>query len=97
VEGTDSSASTNIAASNGVAIGCGSDADTRRFKGLIGDPTIHYRALSLPEIQILANRSDPMLGGLIVAPRRKYFPVKQSILTSKQYTRLGRLILSSRF
>jgi hypothetical protein len=33
--------------------------------GLLADPVFHSRALTLPEIRILANRSDPMLSGLI--------------------------------
>jgi hypothetical protein len=67
------------------------------WNGQIYDPLVYSRVLSPAEIAILANRSDPSLGGLIQNPRRKYFPVKQSILPFKQYTRLGRLVLSSTF
>ena len=38
------------------------------------DPAIWNRALSLPEIQLQAS-GDPMLGGLILPPARKWWPV----------------------
>jgi len=41
----------------------------KRFIGRIADPIIHNRALSQAEIAILADRTDPMLGGLIVEER----------------------------
>jgi hypothetical protein len=41
----------------------------KRFIGRIADPIIHNRALSSAEIAILADRTDPMLGGLIVEER----------------------------
>jgi hypothetical protein len=46
----------------------------RPLDGSVYDPTIHSRILSPAEIQILANRSDPLLGGLIRPPRRTVFP-----------------------
>jgi hypothetical protein len=45
-------------------IGCRGDGNAFIISK-VSDPLIYNRALSLPEIQILANRSDPMLGGLI--------------------------------
>ena len=39
------------------------------------DITVHDRILSLPEIQTLANRSDPMLGGLIQPIGPRWLPV----------------------
>jgi len=36
------------------------------------------RALSLPEIQQLADPSNMMLSGLILPPRRKWWPVVSS-------------------
>jgi hypothetical protein len=62
-----------------------SNSDTRAgaaVAGPISDIVRHNRALSLPEIQILANRSDPMLGGLIQNPRRRFFPIKSSIIST---------------
>ncbi len=41
----------------------------KRFIGRIADPIIHNRALSSAEIALLADRTDPMLGGLIVEER----------------------------
>jgi hypothetical protein len=38
---------------------------TRTFNGIIADFCIHNRALSLAEIALLADRTDPMLGGLV--------------------------------
>jgi hypothetical protein len=52
------------------------------WDGDIADVLIHTRALTLPEIQILANRSDPMLGGLILPPRRKFWTIKPSIIST---------------
>jgi hypothetical protein len=43
--------------------------------GLVSDPLIHNRPLSAAEIAILANRSDPMLGGLILPPKRRLWGV----------------------
>ena len=40
-----------------------------QFKGLTADFCIHNRALSPAEIALLADRTDPMLGGLIVEER----------------------------
>jgi hypothetical protein len=45
------------------------------YLGRIGDLVFHNRILPPAEIQILANRSDPMLGGLILPPRRKLWAV----------------------
>jgi hypothetical protein len=41
------------------------------FAGEIADPIIHNRALSPSEIALLADRTDPMLGGMV----REYSPV----------------------
>ena len=41
------------------------------LNGQISDPFVADRALSPSEISILADRSDPMLGGLILPPRRR--------------------------
>lgn len=43
------------------------------FDGEMADPMVFDRALSLSEIQLLADRSDPMLGGLILPPKRVSF------------------------
>lgn len=43
--------------------------------GTVSDLLIHSRALSPSEIAILANPSDPMLGGLVLPPRRKLWAV----------------------
>ena len=51
------------------------------FAGQIADSLVHDRALSVPEIQLLASR-DPMLGGLIQAPRRRFHA---AVDTSKRY------------
>jgi hypothetical protein len=48
----------------------------------MADVVLYKRVLLLPEIQILANRSDPMLGGLIQNPRRRFFPIKSSIIST---------------
>jgi hypothetical protein len=54
------------ASSSAVAIGNRVDAgDTRWWEGKLADVCVHNRPLSAPEIQILANRSDPFLNGLI--------------------------------
>jgi hypothetical protein len=45
------------------------------FNGVISDVLVHNRSLSLSEIQTLADRSDPMLGGLIQPPQRVLWPV----------------------
>ena len=49
----------------------------RRFvwDGIIGDPLIHSRHLSSPEIQQLADPSNALLSGLILPPRRRWWPV----------------------
>jgi hypothetical protein len=57
-----------------INVGSGSS----QYPGNISDPIFHNRALSPAEIQILANRSDPMLGGLVLPPRRKLYLVKPS-------------------
>lgn len=44
------------------------------FAGSLSDVLIHGRALTLPEIQILT-KPDPWLGGLILQPTRKLWPV----------------------
>ena len=42
----------------------------RYFEGQIADPLIYNRALTLPEIQALADPSNAMLSGLLLPPRR---------------------------
>jgi len=59
--------------------------------GNVSDVLIHSRALTLPEIQILADRSDPMLGGLVKPPKRKYYGIPY-IRPGYRY-KLGRLLL----
>jgi hypothetical protein len=51
----------------------------RYFIGRVGDPTIHKRDLSPAEIRILANPADPMLGGLILPPKRRLWAVSAAI------------------
>jgi hypothetical protein len=41
----------------------------------MSDILFHSRLLSPAEIQILANPSDPMLGGLILPPKRRLWGV----------------------
>jgi hypothetical protein len=53
------------------------------WSGSISDVTIHKRLLSPTEISILANPADPMLGGLILPPRRKSFPVTVASISSQ--------------
>ncbi len=54
------------------------------FGGKIADPLIYNRTLSLPEIQTLADRTDPMLGGLLVDPTSSttYFYITSEIIDS---------------
>lgn len=47
----------------------------RMFTGIIADPLIFNRALSLSEIQQLADPSNTMLSGLLLPPRRRVFAV----------------------
>jgi hypothetical protein len=56
-------------------IGKRADSDANYGKGVIADVMVWNRALSPSEIAILANRSDPMLGGLIepVTPKTYWF------------------------
>ena len=48
---------------------------TYPMNGIIGDPMIWKRCLSLCEIQQLADPSNVMLSGLILPPVRKWWPV----------------------
>ena len=48
---------------------------TSQFVGPISDPLIYNRALTLPEIQALADPSNAMLSGLLLPPRRVWWPV----------------------
>ena len=48
-------------------------AGDRAWDGLLADAAIYNRALSLPEIQQLADPSNVMLSGLILPPRRRLF------------------------
>jgi len=61
------------------------------LNGVIVDPVIYNRAISLPEIQILADRSDPMLSGLVKPPKRKYWGIPH-IRPGYRY-KIGRLLL----
>lgn len=45
------------------------------FKGKSSDPLIHNRALTASEIQKIADPSNVMLSGLLLPPRRKWWPV----------------------
>ena len=49
-------------------LGHQSGASSDYFSGNISDPLVFGRALSQPEVQTLANQSDPMLGGALVSP-----------------------------
>jgi hypothetical protein len=62
---------------NGLPVIIGSRGDLSGYfmLGKIADPTLHNRALSLPEIQQLADPSNVMLSGLILPPRRKWWAV----------------------
>jgi hypothetical protein len=60
----------------------GAGYDTGRYTGLLSDPMVWNRVLTPSEIAILANRSDPMLGGLILPPRRKFWTIKPSIIST---------------
>lgn len=52
----------------------GSPAVTNRdVNAMFFDAAVHHRLLSESEIRVLANRSDSMLGGLILPPRRRLF------------------------
>jgi len=55
------------------------------------DVLLYTRVLSVGEIQALADRSNPMLGGLIKPPKRKYWGVPH-IRPGYRY-KLGRLLL----
>lgn len=64
------------ATSNLIRIGQKANGTDRQFYGYMADNMIWVgRALSLPEIQQLADPSNVMLSGLILPPARKWWPV----------------------
>lgn len=73
INGVDALSSTASKASVGpfttARVGQWADSVTQFFNGYIADPIFHNRALSPAEIALLADRTDPMLGGLIVEDR----------------------------
>jgi hypothetical protein len=68
------------------AIYIGGMAGQYFLTGSIADPML-WTGDKRSSFAILANRSDPMLGGLILPPRRKFYPIKSSIIspTTKKY------------
>lgn len=73
----------------GLAIGAQAGGGGSKPAMVFTDGAIWNRALTLPEIQTLANRSDPSLGGLILPPRRVMFPsavaATPSVATSRTF------------
>ena len=59
---------TSTTAGHFISIGA-TNLGTQRWKGQLADFIIHNRALSPAEIALLADRTDPMLGGLVVEER----------------------------
>lgn len=71
----DTTANSNLSTTKAIRIGGADGGTTRWFSGSLADFMVHRRALTLPEIQILADPSNVMLSGLIQPPKRKYFTV----------------------
>ena len=62
----------------------GSSSVSNYYNGIISDVMIGVdRVLSPSEIQILADRSDPMLGGLVKPPKRRYYAITYSPTTAR--------------
>ena len=70
-----SNSRTHTVANTTLDLGRYGDSTPNYFDCSVGDPMLHNRALTIPEIQQLADPSNVMLSGLINPPRRKWWPV----------------------
>ena len=70
-----------------------------KLDGLLGDVLIHNRLLSAFEIQQLADPSNVMLSGLILAPKRRVFPgyTFSTTTTKKRFFTLRGVKMSCRY